>query len=119
MTLGHYCPRLSKVKGAEFERRVRKLARGRKLTCQFVADKGKGSHGRLYLGNESTTLKDRKKEIGRDLLGKFTDVIDVELDEATLLRIQLLFDARELRLQEFCSPNRLALTELGILHDIQ
>ncbi len=59
-----------RVKGAEFERRVRKLARNRNVACQFVADKGKGSHGRLYFGDEFTTLKDRKKEIGRDLLAK-------------------------------------------------
>jgi len=57
------------VKGAEFERRIRKLARSSKVTCQFVAGKGKGSHGRFY-GDEFTTLKDRKKEIGRDLLAK-------------------------------------------------
>jgi hypothetical protein len=41
-----------------------------KTTCEFVADKGKGSHGRLYFGREFTALKDRKKEIGRDLLAK-------------------------------------------------
>jgi mRNA interferase HicA len=58
------------MKGAEFERRIQKLARHRKVACQFVADKGKGSHGRLYFGEEYTTLKDRKKEIGRDLLAK-------------------------------------------------
>ncbi len=58
------------MKGAEFERRVQKLARRQKLTCQFVADKGKGSHSRLYFGEEFNTLKDRKKEIGRDLLAK-------------------------------------------------
>jgi hypothetical protein len=50
--------------------RVQGLARRKKLTCQFVADKGKGSHGRLYVGGECATLKDRKKEIGRDLLAK-------------------------------------------------
>jgi mRNA interferase HicA len=66
------------VKGAEFERRVRKLARSRKVTCRFVADKGKGSHGRLYLGDEFTTLKDRKKEIGRDLLAKMC--ADLKID---------------------------------------
>ena len=54
------------MKGAEFERRVQKLARSRKVACAFVDDQGKGSHGRLYYGNEFTTLKDRKKEIGRD-----------------------------------------------------
>jgi mRNA interferase HicA len=49
---------------------VRKLARKKSLACQFLADKGKGSHGRLYFGDEFTTLKDRKKEIGRELLAK-------------------------------------------------
>jgi len=58
------------LKGAEFERRVLKLARRMRVACQFVADKGKGSHGRLYFGEEFTTLKDRKKEVGRDLLAK-------------------------------------------------
>ena len=67
-----------RVKGAEFERRVRKLARSRKVSCQYVADKGKGSHGRLYVGDEFTTLKDRKKEIGRDLLAKMC--ADLKID---------------------------------------
>ena len=49
-----------------------------KTTCEFVADKGKGSHGRLYLGQEFTTLKDRNKEIGRDLLAKMSR--DLEID---------------------------------------
>src|ERR1039458_10230649 len=30
------------VKGAEFERRIQKLARRMQVACQFVADKGKG-----------------------------------------------------------------------------
>src|SRR5437867_2900658 len=60
----------SDVKGAEFERRLRKLARRKKVACEFMADKGKGSHGRLYFGEEFTTLKDRKKDIGRDLFAK-------------------------------------------------
>lgn len=49
------------VKGAEFERRVRKLAKNQDLPCYFVASKGKGSHGRLYFGAQVTTLKDRKE----------------------------------------------------------
>ena len=56
------------VKDAEFQRPIQKLARSRKLTSQFVGDKGQGSDGRMYLGGEFTTLKDRKKEIGKDLL---------------------------------------------------
>lgn len=70
------------VRGAEFERRVRKLARSLKVTCRFVASQGKGSHGRLYFGNEFTTLKDRKKEIGRDLLAKMC--VDLKIDPKDL-----------------------------------
>ncbi|MCZ2153673.1 MAG: hypothetical protein LC114_07200 [Bryobacterales bacterium] len=64
--------------GAEFERRVRQLARSRKASCRFVASKGKGSHGRLYLGDDFTTLKDRKKEIGQGLLAKMCS--DLKID---------------------------------------
>jgi mRNA interferase HicA len=70
------------VRGSEFERRVRRLARSRQVSCQFVADKGKGSHGRLYLGDEFTTLKDRKKEIGRDLLARMC--ADLKIDPREL-----------------------------------
>jgi mRNA interferase HicA len=54
------------------------LAQSRKLTSRFVAGRGKGSHGRLYCGDEFTTLKDRKKEIGRDLLAKMC--ADLKID---------------------------------------
>lgn len=47
-----------------------------------LADKGKWSHGRLYLGDEFTTLKDRKKEIGRDLLVKMCG--DLKIDPRDL-----------------------------------
>ena len=66
------------VKGGEFERRVQRLARSRKITCEFVGDKGKGSHGRLYFGEKFTTLKDRKKEIGRDLLAKMCRDLNID-----------------------------------------
>jgi hypothetical protein len=66
------------VKGSEFARRVQRLARRQKVTCQFVADKGKGSHGRLYFGEEFTTLKDRKKEIGHDLLAKMWRDLNID-----------------------------------------
>jgi hypothetical protein len=62
------------VKGAEFERRIQKLARRKKVTCQFVADKGKGSHGRLYFGGEFTTPqgseeRNRPRPTGDDVPG--------------------------------------------------
>ena len=69
------------MKGAEFERLVQKLARRKKVTCQFVADRGKGSHGRWYFAEEFTTLKDRKKEIGRDLLAKMCRDLNIDPHE--------------------------------------
>ena len=69
------------MRGAEFERRVQKLAKEKKLSCFFVADEGKGSHGRLYLGSEFTTLKDRKKELGKGLLGKMCRDLKIRAEE--------------------------------------
>lgn len=58
------------MKGSEFLRKVRRLADLRGLHCEFVPGRGKGSHGRLYLGSSYTTLKDRKNEIGSGLLAQ-------------------------------------------------
>jgi antitoxin HicB len=59
--------------GAEFERRIQKLARHKKVVCQFVADKGKGSHGRLYFGqeydSEGSEERDRPRLVGKDVPG--------------------------------------------------
>jgi len=56
--------------GAEFLRRIRKVARGHGIAVRFDVRPGKGSHGRLYYGDRFTTVKDRKKEIGPGLLQK-------------------------------------------------
>lgn len=58
------------MKGSEFLRKIRQLAKARGLHFEFVPGPGKGSHGRLYLGSSYTTLKDRKKEIGPGLLAR-------------------------------------------------
>lgn len=57
------------MKGAEFIRKVQRIGRQRGLAVRFVASRGKGSHGTLYLGAAFTTVKDRKEEIGPGLLG--------------------------------------------------
>jgi hypothetical protein len=53
------------MKGHEFERRIKKAGRRLGVPAAFEAGHGKGSHGRLYFGDRFTTLKDRRKEIGR------------------------------------------------------
>jgi hypothetical protein len=69
------------MKGMEFEQSVRRLARRSGIEYQFVAARGKGSHRRLYFGSEFTTLKDRKKEIGRDLLLKVCADLGIDSHE--------------------------------------
>ena len=55
------------MNGHEFTRKVNKYADRHGLPCRYV-NHGKGSHGRLYLGNRFTTLKNRNHEIGKGLL---------------------------------------------------
>jgi len=58
------------VNGHEFLRKLNKLAKERKVQVVYEPAHGKGSHGTVTLGTESTTLKDPKKEIGPGLLSK-------------------------------------------------
>ncbi len=44
----------------------------------FLGDKGVGSHGTLYYGERRTTLKDRRKEIGKGLLAKMCRDLGVD-----------------------------------------
>ena len=46
-----------------------------------MASEGPGSHGTLYAGDRKTTVKDRKKEIGRGLLGKMLGDLGIEKDD--------------------------------------
>lgn len=56
------------MNGNEFFKKIKKYGKAHDLAVAFVAQRGKGSHGTLYLGSKRTTLKDRKKEIGPGLL---------------------------------------------------
>ena len=56
------------VKGSEFLRRAKAAARRKKLTYQWLPERGAGSHGTLYLGERFTVVKDLKKELGPGLL---------------------------------------------------
>ena len=49
-------------------RKLRKVAKQRGLPYRFVTERGKGSHGTVYLGSRFTVVKDRTKEIGPGLL---------------------------------------------------
>ena len=51
------------MKGSEFVRRIRKLARKRGVTVDFITARGKGSHGTLYFDGQFTVVRDLKDEL--------------------------------------------------------
>ena len=69
------------MNGRQFIGRVRRWARTRNLEVRFVSSEGPGSHGTLYAGDRKTTVKDRKKEIGKGLLGKMLGDLGIEKGE--------------------------------------
>ena len=69
------------MNGRQFIARVRQWGRGRNLEVRFVASEGPGSHGTLYAGDRKTTVKDRRKDIGRGLLAKMLDDLGIDGDD--------------------------------------
>ncbi len=69
------------MNGRQFLRHVRKWAKAQRLDVRFIASEGPGSHGTLYVGNRKTTVKDRKKDIGKGLLNKMLADLGIEKDE--------------------------------------
>ena len=71
--------------GGEFIRRVQRWAKAKGLEKpNFLAKKGAGSHGTLFVSDRETTVKDRKKEIGPGLLNKM--LADLGIDKNEFLR---------------------------------
>ncbi len=51
------------MRGNEFIRKVQKYAKSAGLTCEWRADRGKGSHGVLILGDRRTVVRNPKDEL--------------------------------------------------------
>ncbi len=69
------------MNGAEFVKRIRRIGRERGVAVRFDPRRGKGSHGRLFYGDRFTTLKDRRKEIGPNLLNAMLKQLGIGKDE--------------------------------------
>ena len=74
-------PHFRGMNGRQFIARVRKWARRRNIEVRFVASQGAGSHGTLFAGKRKTTVKDRKKEIGKGLLAKMLTDLGIDGDD--------------------------------------
>ena len=51
------------MRGNEFIRKVQKYAKVAGLICEWRADRGKGSHGVLILGDRRTVVRNPKDEL--------------------------------------------------------
>ena len=51
------------MKGSEFIKRVKKLAKAKDLPFEVSRERGKGSHITLYYGNRYTILRNPKDEL--------------------------------------------------------
>jgi len=69
------------MNGAELVRALRRLAKARGLRIEYEPRHGKGSHGRLLLGEHMTTIKDPKKEIGPGLLHDMLKQLNLKKDD--------------------------------------
>jgi len=65
------------MNGNEFIKKLKKLG----YNPRFETKRGKGSHGTLYVGDRRTTMKDRKKEIGKGLLNKMLSDLGIDEDK--------------------------------------
>jgi mRNA interferase HicA len=69
------------VKGAEFVRRVAKLARARGVVCRFDPVRGKGSHGTLYFGGRRAVVPNLSEELKTGTLHGMLKQLGLRLDE--------------------------------------
>jgi len=51
------------VRGNEFIRLIQKYAKASGVSCEWRADRGKGSHGLLILGERRTVVRNQKDEL--------------------------------------------------------
>lgn len=69
------------VNGNELFKLLRKLGKRRGVDVYIKKRHGKGSHATLYFGDHRTTMKDRKKEIGKGLLNSMLADLGIDKDD--------------------------------------
>jgi mRNA interferase HicA len=69
------------VKGAEFLRRVKRLAHDNGVEVRLVPHRGKGSHATLYFGAGRTILQDLKRELPTGTLHAMLKQLGLTLDD--------------------------------------
>jgi mRNA interferase HicA len=66
------------MKTTEFVRRARRYSRQTGLEFEYDPRTGKGSHGRIFVGDYLTAIKSRNKNIGPGLLRKMLKDLHID-----------------------------------------
>ena len=74
------------MNGREFIAKARKWAKAEGVEVRFAPSEGPGSHGTLHAGRCKTTVKDRKKQLGKGLVGKMLADLGIDKDAFDKLR---------------------------------
>jgi mRNA interferase HicA len=69
------------VKGREFLRKVKRVAKRNKIVYRWNPERGAGSHGTVYLGDRFTVVKDLKKELGPGLLADMCKQLGIRKED--------------------------------------
>ena len=69
------------MKGNEFIKRVRKIAKARGISCVVDEARGKGSHITLYLGDGLTMVRNPKDELKTGTFHAMLKQLGVTLDD--------------------------------------
>jgi mRNA interferase HicA len=69
------------VKASELVRKLRRLAKERRVYFSYEPRHGKGSHGRLLFGDRLTTIKGQSEEIGPGLLHDMLKQLGLSKDD--------------------------------------
>jgi mRNA interferase HicA len=72
---------MKSVKGSEFLRKTKIVARRRKVTFHWIPERGVGSHGTLYFGDRFTVVKDLRKEVGPGLLADMCKQLGIRKED--------------------------------------
>ena len=69
------------MRGSEFLRKAKVIAKRKKLTFQWVPERGVGSHGTVYIGHRFAVVKDLKKELGPGLLADMRKQLGIRRED--------------------------------------
>jgi mRNA interferase HicA len=69
------------MRSAEFVRKIRKLGKARGVLVEFVAERGKGSHGTLYYGEHFTVVPDLRDELKKGTLHGMLTQLGLRLED--------------------------------------